>query len=775
MRYKNIFLLIVVAFSIIMDVQANIINLPDKNENFVKRKEYEILVDEYFKNKKSAILIQGVGGIGKTQIAKSYAYSKKDNYDFIWWINSKSSFEAQIGDIIDFYKNTESKEVQIYKTGNIEIDIITVYKIISGNKKWLIIFDDYQLALSQNMDNFIQNLKKNVNIDILVTARDKFVEKKFSKMINITQYKREESLQYLKRLDTKKYKGEVEKLDKLAVLLNDHPLSIACAYAYISSINGIDVDDYIELYQSRYKELKKVEQKIVENIGKKHIDNYSKTVNTVIYVILEKIKKEDKEAVELIKLVSLIDNKKIPSQMLNHYLESNKLKYSQAINTLLKYGLLEMDGEFYECHEEVQRAFYYYFDMKELKDTWIKVVSLLNDELPGTVHLLNLYLANKVYYLNHIGKIYKKSHEFNYRGDDIIGLKIKELEFILTGMRDGKSAKIIIEEIEELKKNSDKISDLNAIKFLLMKSTYSSWFKMDYNLSIKEAEQALLKIKASKKNLYEEESMAAFSKIAQAYSLIARCDEVFYYANLSEKLIKNEKISAGYKQVLYGAKSLAYRQKGDYKSAFLEINNAMNLLSEKMRDFDSGYTGGIPIMINKLDIMLKLEDSRTVLENVSELEKSIKKIFGDKFYLLGAISLTKAESIFRLGDVQKARKYIDVINIKNMRGVSSIRRASAYKLKGDIYRANKKYGEAMRYFLVAEEIYKKYLSVIAIEDVSDLYVSMVLNLLDINEINKAFKYRRIHEELFSNTHAGHYKMELYLTKKTAPDNFKSID
>ena len=81
----------------------------------------------------------------------------------------------------------------------------------------------------------------------------------------------------------------------------------------------------------------------------------------------------------------------------------------------------------------------------------------------------------------------------------------------------------------------------------------------------------------------------------------------------------------------------------------------------------------------------------------------------------------------------------------------------------------------MRYFLVAEEIYKKYLSVIAIEDVSDLYVSMVLNLLDSNEINKAFKYRRMHEELFSNTHAGHYKMELYLTKKTAPDNFKSID
>ena len=183
MRYKNIFLLIVVALSIIIDVQANIINLPDKNKNFVKRKEYEILVDEYFKNKKSAIVIQGVGGIGKTQIAKSYAYSKKDNYDFIWWINSKSSFEAQIGDIIDFYKNTESKEVQIYKTGNIEIDIITVYKIISGNKKWLIIFDDYQLALSQNMDNFIQNLKKNVNIDILVTARDKFVEKKLSKMI----------------------------------------------------------------------------------------------------------------------------------------------------------------------------------------------------------------------------------------------------------------------------------------------------------------------------------------------------------------------------------------------------------------------------------------------------------------------------------------------------------------------------------------------------------------------------------------------------------------
>jgi tetratricopeptide (TPR) repeat protein len=781
MRYKNIFLLIVIAFlSIVIDVKANIINLPNQNENFVRRNEYEILLDEYLKSKESAVVIQGVCGIGKTQIAKSYAYSKKDNYDFIWWINSKSSFKSQIEDMIDFYKKTQSKEVQIYKTGNIEIDIITAYKIISDNKKWLIIFDDYQLSLSEHMDNFIQKLKKNGSVDILVTTRDKFVEKKLSKMINITQYKREESLRYLKRLDTKKYKGGVEKLDKLALLLNDHPLSIACAYAYISSISGIDVDDYIALYQSRYKELKKVEQKVVENIGNKHIDNYSKTVNTVIDVILEQIKKEDKEAIELIKLISLVDNKKIPNEILHHYLESNKLKYSQAINTLLKYGLLEIDGEFYECHEEVQRAFYYYFDTQELKDTCVKVISLLNNELPETVHLLNLYLTNKVYYLNHIEKIYKKSDKLNYRGDDIIRLKIRELEFVLTGIRDGDRAKTIIQEIQELIRNNKGINDLNKIKFLLMKSTYRSWFAMDYDLAIKQINEALTIIR-KEADKYKGEKMMALSKLAQIYSLKGDYKKVFSYAEQAKDLMNDNDISVGTKRVMHGIISMAYRHIGDYKKALEEINKSIFLSSDTINKYDKGYTNPIYVLRNKLKIMMKLGDNLEALSKISEMEERIEKSYGNSApQLLNIIYVLKAEALFNLYKIKEATENIQKVDFLLENQDSNVAKsilwtASAYKLKGDIYRVNKKYDEAFKYFLQAEEIYKKYLSVIEIEDVSDLYVSMVLNLLDCNEINRAFKYKKLHEELFGDTHAGHYKMELYLTKKTAPDNFKNID
>jgi tetratricopeptide (TPR) repeat protein len=780
MRYKNIFLLIVIAFlSIVIDVKANIINLPNQNENFVRRNEYEILLHEHLKSKKSAVVIQGVGGIGKTQIAKSYAYSKKDNYDFIWWINSKGAFESQIGDMIDFYKKTQSKEVQIYKTGNIEIDIITAYKIISDNKKWLIIFDDYQLSLSEHMDKFIQKLKNSTNIDILVTTRDKFVEKKLSKMINVTKYKREESVKHLKGLDTKKYNGEVEKLDKLALLLNDHPLSIACAYTYISSISGIDVDDYIALYQSRYKELKKVEQKVVENIGNKHMDNYSKTVNTVIDVILEQIKKEDKEAIELIKLISLVDNKKIPSQMLHHYLESNKIKYSQAINTLLKYGLLEIDGEFYECHEEVQRAFYYYFDTQELKNTYVKVISLLNDELPKTVHLLNLYLANRVYYLNHIEKIYKKLHKFNYRGDDVIRLKIRELEFVLTGIRDGDRAKTIIQEIGGLIKNNRGINKHNKIRFLLMKSTYSSWVLKQYALSISQLEEVIELMNGGIG--YGEERIMTLSKLAQTYSYLGDYNKVLSSTENATQLLNDESLSFLWKQIIYCARSLSYRHKGDYKSALKEINSAINLNFEEVNNYDNGYYDGIFILGHKFKIMMKLDNNVEALAEINKMERRIKKAYSNNAtYWLNMVYIDKAEALLNLNKIKEASYYIEKVDFLIEVGEKAVSKsglwtASAYKLKGDIYRANKKYDEAMKYFLQAEEIYKKYLSVIEIEDVSDLYVSMVLNLLDCNEINRAFKYKKLHEELFGDTHAGHYKIELYLTKKTAPDNFKNID
>ena len=776
MRYKAVFLPIFLILLIVLEARSNVINLPNKNINLIKRNDYEILLDNYLSSKETTVAIQGVGGIGKTQIAKSYAYSKNNNYDFIWWINCKSAFISQINEIIDSYSKNHKQETGIYKTGNIGIDMITAYNIINKYKKCLIIFDDYDFHLSEHINSFLDKVQKNNNIKILITTRDRFIKKKVSKTMNVKQYKREESLKYLKKLDIKKYKGEVKKLDELASLLNDHPLSIVCAYAYISTINGINVDDYIELYSSKYEGLRKLEQEIVENTGKKEVDDYSKTLNRVVEITLQEIKEKNKGAIKLIKAIALIHNQKISSETLLNFLDSDKIEYSRAINILLQYGLVEKKEEFYECHEEVHKAFYFYFDNKDLNSALTKIINLFNYELPNTVHLLNDYLGSRYYYLNHLSQIYNQSQKFGYTGNDIIKLKIRELEFILTGIRDKNKSNILIKEIENLMMSSKEVDDYNQIRFLLMKSTYTSWFDKNYNLAISQTQEVLSKIEKQNETLYAEELITALSKLAQIYSFIGKTERVFYYANIAEKIMKDNIVSNGYKQVLYGAKSLAYRHQGDYTNALKEINIAIELLSNKAKNFDKGFIGGIPIFINKLDIMLKLGLYKEVYNQVERLESKVKRIYGDEFNMLGTIYLTKAESIFRLGDIKKAKLCIDAVDINNTaKNITMLRIASAYKLKGDIYRANGEYTEAHKLFLEAEEMYKKYLFVFRVDNISDLYVSMVLNLLDNNEINKAFKYKRKHDDLFGDTHAGHYKMELYLSKKTMPDNFKSID
>ena len=418
---------------------------------------------------------------------------------------------------------------------------------------------------------------------------------------------------------------------------------------------------------------------------------------------------------------------------------------------MLKYRLIEKDEQLYQCYEEIHRAMQFYFDRQELKATYDKAVNLINQILPRDVNLLDLYLADKTYYLNHIDRLYKLKDEYDYINDNLIALKVKQLEFIVTGARDGKEAKVIIREIEKLIVKNKGIKRLYKVKFWLAKSTYSSWFLKKYDLAIKQIEEVLPIIRG--KNNYKIEDILALSKLTQIYSFKGNYEKVFYYAKQAQNLIRDKDINDGLKQVIYQSVSLAYRHQGHYVKALEAINRAIDLGRKGLNNYDKKYVTGFFLLHGKFKIMMKLGKNRKVLMELDKIERKVKQAYEEKSFtsLLDAIYALKAEVLLNLRKTQEAFEYIEKIDFSIESSNSLLWKADVYKLKGDIYRTKGKHQKATEYFMDAENIYNKCLSVLAIENISDLYISTALNFVDSNEINKAFKYKKKYEKIFGDT------------------------
>ena len=511
------------------------------------------------------------------------------------------------------------------------------------------------------------------------------------------------------------------------------------------------------------------------------MDNYEKTTRAVLEVTLEKLKKDNLDAVELLKCISVLNSKKIPEDLLIHILDSDKIRYSKAVNVLLKYSLIEKDGEmFWSCHDEIQKTLYSYFKEDNKKAVIQKLNTILNNRiLPDDVRFLNLHVAKqRGDYLTHIDKLFFHSKNFSLLGDTVFQLKIRELELVLTNLRKKKESEKIIKDIEEIIKQGQRISDYNKIRYLLMKSTYISWFLLDDRRAIDAAKEAEKLINKNKRNDIHEDKMTLFARLAQSYAYQGNLDKTFYYVTKAENLYKQGNIEAdGYYFIVRSMKSLAYEYKGDYQSALLEREAADNLQYQEENDYEQGYIDSFPTVLHKLRIFLGLERYDEVLKKISDIEKKVLKLYSEMFPYTKIILVTKVEALIKLNKITQAKKDADKLDRlikadteKTLMSGSGMSDARFLKLKGDIARSKGEYEKALAFYKDAEKEYSQSLVVKSVQAMSDLYVSMACTCLDAADIHEAFEYRQKHKELFGEDHRGYFKIEFYYTKKT-----KSID
>ena len=115
-------------------------------EQFVAREEE---LAEIHSSRRTVVL-HGLGGVGKTQLAIAYAKRHKDNYSAVFWFNIKDedslrqSFAKAAKQIMrDHPSASRLSSVDIKENLDGVIDAVREWLSLPYNTRWLMIYDNY--------------------------------------------------------------------------------------------------------------------------------------------------------------------------------------------------------------------------------------------------------------------------------------------------------------------------------------------------------------------------------------------------------------------------------------------------------------------------------------------------------------------------------------------------------------------------------------------------------------------------------------------------------
>jgi len=100
--------------------------------------------------KRCTIVLRGLGGIGKTQMAVEYAKRFRDNYSAMFWLNTndetslKNSLAEAAKRILQHHPSADQlRDIDLSGNINRVVDAVNAWLSQSDNTRWLAIYDNY--------------------------------------------------------------------------------------------------------------------------------------------------------------------------------------------------------------------------------------------------------------------------------------------------------------------------------------------------------------------------------------------------------------------------------------------------------------------------------------------------------------------------------------------------------------------------------------------------------------------------------------------------------
>jgi tetratricopeptide (TPR) repeat protein len=308
-------------------------DIPIRNRNFTGRVELlERLGRALEQDSTTSVLppaLNGMGGVGKTQLVNEYVHRHLDQYDLIWWIPAEETSTVLSS------LTLLAQRLNLPIADDQQETARTVLNWLAGSdREWLLVYD--------NADDpaRLTPLLPSTGGHVIVTTRNEEWNR-IGIAIEVDVFHRDESIQLLTNravdADGNLLITETE-ADELAEKLGDLPLALEQALAWYLA-TAMPIREYIDLLDDR-----------IELLNEGQPPDYPLTIAAFVAVAMEKLREKDLAVAQLFALFAFLGGEGIRQSLLrrgsNAALSAplqealgSPIRIGQLVRELRRYGL----------------------------------------------------------------------------------------------------------------------------------------------------------------------------------------------------------------------------------------------------------------------------------------------------------------------------------------------------------------------------------------------------------------------------------------------------
>ncbi|KAJ6118771.1 hypothetical protein N7471_013391 [Penicillium samsonianum] len=297
--------------------------------------------------KQRRLVLGGMGGIGKTQLAIAYAESGRGSYTSGFWLNAVS--EASLK---DSFRLIASIIFDVEDPGVLEDKEIVrrVHQWLSTpkNTEWLLIFDNYDDPDQFRIDNYYPPASHGA---IVVTSRRP--DDVSGSTLDIKPFQNiEDSLAILQTRSKRENIQSDPNAKRLAERLAGLPLALATAGTYLQRKKGFTFERYLQEYEKRWN---------IDPRRPTRLNEYEeRTLYTTWDISYSRLKNEDPEAAKILKLLAYFDNQSLWYELFHAGLTDSSPEWLSEVIT----DDVNFDGVMGVLAE------YYFLDTHQTSGSW---------------------------------------------------------------------------------------------------------------------------------------------------------------------------------------------------------------------------------------------------------------------------------------------------------------------------------------------------------------------------------------------------------------------
>ncbi|MGB3441508.1 MAG: FxSxx-COOH system tetratricopeptide repeat protein [Actinophytocola sp.] len=308
--------------------------VPLRNVNFIGRKDLlDALHATLAKSTRISVLphaLQGMGGIGKSQIAVEFVYRYAAEYDLVWWIPSENLSEIQAS----LVKLAQRLELPVEMSIDTAVPAVLDALSTDTHRRWLLVFDN-----ADDPADVRDFWPRRGEGHIIVTSRNsQWAE--VAQTVEVDVFRRAESRELLQRRNNDLLN---EDADRLAAVLGDLPLAIEQAAAWRAE-TGMAVDEYLRLFEDKRAEL----------LESRAPADYDVAVEAAWNVSLDRLREENPGALELLEVCAFFSPEPISKDLFSgaqnipvsedlEQILADPIVLARAIREINRYSLAKID------------------------------------------------------------------------------------------------------------------------------------------------------------------------------------------------------------------------------------------------------------------------------------------------------------------------------------------------------------------------------------------------------------------------------------------------